>query len=263
MARFARQSCEIELVASGKLAISGDWQFSLSRQGQPLEPVSDWESICWHSDADVDYLELQIELAENVILQRHLVLAREDRLLLLADAVLGSDIGGLEYCGILPLAEGVEFRPAAETREGLLVRGARSRRVRGARNDSDGALREAVQRQIERKNQIDDPCATHHSSTASLHAPYTLAQILPLALPEWRSDARIGQLIGTARGLELHQETEGRRLFAPLLIDLDRARFRRRLTWRPLTVAASLVPVPAEHAVGYRAAVGKEQWLIY
>jgi hypothetical protein len=215
IARFAGQSCDIELVSSGRIAMSGKWQFSLSRQGLPLEPVSNWESICWHSDADVDYLELQIELAENVILQRHLVLARKDRFLLLADAVFGTNVGGLEYCGILPLAAGIDFRPAAETREGLLVGGR------------------------------------------------PLAQVLPLALPEWRSDARVGQLAATARGLELHQETEGRRLFAPLLIDLDRTRFRRRLTWRTLTVAASLLPVPAEHAVGYRVAVGREQWLIY
>jgi hypothetical protein len=214
--RFAGQTCQIELVTSAHIAISGEWQFSLSRQGQPLDTVSDWESICWHSDADVDYLELQIKLAENVIVQRHLVLAREDRFLLLADSVLGSQIGGLEYCGILPLAAGVAYQPATETREGLLVSAGRS-----------------------------------------------LAQVLPLALPEWRSDARIGQLMATARGLELHQETEGRRLFAPLLFDLDRARFRRRLTWRTLTVAESLLPVSAERAAGYRVAVGKEQWIVY
>jgi hypothetical protein len=230
VARFAGHSCEIELVASGKVAMSGEWPFGLSRQGQPLEPVSNWESICWHSDADVDYLELQIELADGVILQRHLVLAREDRLLLLADAVLGTIVGGLEYCGILPLAGGVEFRPAAETREGLLI---------SAKSAERGAT-----------SKVEAKAAS-------------LAQVMPFNLPEWRSDSSIGQLIGTARGLELHQETEGRRLFAPLLIDLDRARFRRRLTWRTLTVAASLLPVPAELAVGYRIALGQEQWLIY
>jgi hypothetical protein len=214
--RFAGQSCQVELVSSGQISISGEWQFSLSRQGQPLEPVSDWESICWHSDAEVDYLELQLQLTDNVILQRHMILAREDRFLLLADAVLGSSIGGLEYCGILPLAAGIEFSPATETREGTLVAAGRP-----------------------------------------------LAQVLPLALPEWRSDARVGQLSATARGLELHQETEGRRLFAPLFIDLDRTRFRKRLTWRALTVAESLLSVATERAAGYRVAIGKEQWIIY
>jgi hypothetical protein len=214
--RFAGKSCQIDLASSGGLVMSGEWQFSLSRQGQPLEPVSNWESICWHSDAEVDYLELQIGLTDNIILQRHLVLAREDRFLLMADAVLGSQIGGLEYCGILPLAAGIEFRPAAETREALLIGEGRP-----------------------------------------------LAQVLPLALPEWRSDSRIGQLSTTARGLELRQETDGRRLFAPLFIDLEHSRFRKRLTWRPLTVAESLLTVAADRAAGYRVAISKEQWIIY
>ncbi len=227
--RFARRSCQIELIASEHIALSGEWRFSLSRQGQPLEPVSDWESICWNSDADVDYLELQIKLADYVTLQRHLVLARKDRFLLLEDSVLGADIGGLEYCGIVPLGAGIEFRPATETREGLLRAGSRERGAKSKSTASGGGL----------------------------------AQVMPLALPEWRSDARIGQLIGTPRGLELHQETEGRRLFAPLFIDLDRARFRKRLTWRSLTVAESLAPVPADRAVGFRVAIGREQWIVY
>jgi hypothetical protein len=228
--RFHGQSCEIELVSSGRVAVSGTWPFAVSKQGQPLEIVSDWESICWHSDADVDYLELQMKLAEGVILQRHMVLARQDRILLLADAVFGTHLGGLEYCGILPLAAGVEIRSAAETREALLVQAeSKEPRARSKSNATNGSL----------------------------------AQVFPLALPEWRSDARVGQLTATVRGLELHQETEGRRLFAPLLIDLDRDRFRRRLTWRTLTVAESLLPVAADRAVGYRAAIGREQWLVY
>jgi hypothetical protein len=214
--RFAGRSCDIELTSSNKVVMSGEWQFSLSTQGRQLEPVSDWESICWHSDAEVDYLELQMQLAEGVTLQRHLVLARQDRFLLLADAVLGTNAVGVEYCGILPLATGVKFSPAEETREGTLA----------------GAGR-------------------------------PLAHVLPLALPEWRSDTRVGQLDATARGLELRQESEGRRLFAPLFIDLDRARFRKRLTWRTLTVAEALHSMSAERAVGYRVAVGKEQWLVY
>jgi hypothetical protein len=228
--RFVGQSCEIELVTSGRLAVSGTWQLNVSRQGRPLEPVSDWHSICWHSDADVDYLELQIELTDGVIVQRHLVLAREDRFLLLADSVLGTQLGGLEYCGVMPLTVGIEFQSDEETREGLLVK---------ARNKQQGTRSKV--------NAASDP----------------IAKILPLALPEWKSDARIGQLTVTARGLELHQETEGRRVFAPLFVDLDRARFHRRLTWRTLTVAESLLPVPTDRAVGYRVAVGREQWLVY
>ena len=67
----------------------------------------------------------------------------------------------------------------------------------------------------------------------------------------------------TAEGLELRQTTAGQRLFAPLFIDLDRSRFRRRMTWRQLTVAESLTPVPPDMAVGFRVAIGDQQWIIY
>ena len=50
---------------------------------------------------------------------------------------------------------------------------------------------------------------------------------------------------------------------SPLFIDLDRSRFRRRMTWRQLTVAESLAPVPRDVAVGFRIAIGDRQWIIY
>ena len=54
-----------------------------------------------------DYLELEIELAGGVILERRIVLAREDRFLLLADAVMSPQRGNLEYRGVLPLPSDV------------------------------------------------------------------------------------------------------------------------------------------------------------
>ena len=48
-------------------------------------------------------------------------LARQERFLLLADAVLGERSGALDYRGTLPLAPGVSWRGAKETREGILV----------------------------------------------------------------------------------------------------------------------------------------------
>lgn len=70
-------------------------------------------------------------------------------------------------------------------------------------------------------------------------------------------------MIATSQGLELHQAADGRRLMAPLFLDLDPRRMRRRLTWRQLTVAESLSIQAADVAVGYRVAIGSQQWLIY
>jgi hypothetical protein len=234
---FAGKTCELELVASGRVAASGAWQFEISQQGQQLLPVSDWESICWYTDEDVDYLELEIELTAGVKLQRQIVLAREDRFLLLADALMSPQRGGLEYRSVLPLPPQVEFRGAAESREGLLVQG----RAAAAGSKSAAQAR----------------------GVAFQAATRPIAQVMPLGLPEWRAQQQPGELTATAEGLELRQTAAGQRLFAPLFIDLDRGRFRRRMTWRQLTVAESLAAVPPETAVGFRIAIGSQQWIIY
>jgi hypothetical protein len=64
-------------------------------------------------------------------------------------------------------------------------------------------------------------------------------------------------------GLELRQSADGRRLLAPLFVDLDARRCRSEVTWRQLTVAEDRRAVPVETAVGYRVQAGKSQWLLY
>jgi len=111
----------IELECKHAVIWSGQWKLEVRRDGRLLRPDSHWEEVCWVSDRDVDYLELEIELEGRVRVQRHMLLAREDRVLLLADAILGERPARLEYRGCLPLAEGISFRQAEETWEGFLV----------------------------------------------------------------------------------------------------------------------------------------------
>jgi hypothetical protein len=207
-----------EMSAGRTVFWSGRWDLEVHRDGQPVGPISDWQEVCWLSDDDVDYLELQVELTEDLKVQRHMLLAREDRFLLLADSVMGRGPARIDYCGRLPLRPDVRFQPAAETREGFLERAA-------------GRKRRAL--------------------------------LMPLALPEWRADPLRGDLVQTEAGLELRQATEQGSLMAPLFFDLAPKRMTRPRTWRQLTVAESLRAVPRDVAVGYRAAVGKAQWLIY
>jgi hypothetical protein len=88
------------------------------------------------------------------------------------------------------------------------------------------------------------------------------ARVLPLALPEWRSDTRWGSFQAEDAHLVLCQTGTGN-LFAPLFIDLSRRRLRRECTWRQLTVAETRQVVPRQTAVGYRVQIGDRQWLIY
>jgi hypothetical protein len=194
---------------------SGLWELEVRCDGRPAEPKDVWDEVCWVSDDDVDYLELETELAGGIRVQRHILLAREDGFLLLADSVLGQRTMDLEYRQSLPLWRTVAFEPADETSEGYLV----SRKKR--------------------------------------------ALVLPLGLPEWRTELRDASLAPTERGLELRQTTRGQALFAPLFVDLNTRRMATHCTWRRLTVAENRETLSSDMAVGYRVMVGKDQWLIY
>jgi hypothetical protein len=87
--------------------------------------------------------------------------------------------------------------------------------------------------------------------------------VLPLALREWRSDPRGGELIEDLGHIALSQETDCRALCCALLLDLDRKRAKKERTWRQLTIGESLEEVPRDAAVGFRAQSGHDQWLFY
>lgn len=247
---FGAQQVQIELCSGRDVLLSGEWTAEVTLDGRRLEPVGTWEESCWLTNRWVDYVELQLPLSENVVLQRHIVLPREDGFLMLADSIVGhawraprrgddersngcriagngtgaaaskgesqdAPAHAIAYRGGIPLGPGVEFAPQAETREAIL-RGTRDR-----------------------------------------------ALILPLALPEWRSDHRVGTLACSAGALELRQSNPGTSLVAPLWLDLNPRRFRGQRTWRQLTVAEDRQIQPADRAVGYRVQVGEEQWIAY
>ncbi len=103
----------------------------------------------------------------------------------------------------------------------------------------------------------------HETREGLLTAGKTVARVLPLALPEWRSDPRVGQLTANNGRLQLEQQRQGKNLACPLLIDLKKSRAKKACTWRQLTIAQSLEIQSNDVAVGYRAQCGKDQWLIY
>jgi hypothetical protein len=90
-----------------------------------------------------------------------------------------------------------------------------------------------------------------------------LAKVLPIGLPEWRVDPRIGELSASDGVLVLSHDRPGRNLSCPLFIDLDPKRLGKDCTWRQLTVAESLEIQPHDVAVGYRVQCGNSQWLYY
>lgn len=87
--------------------------------------------------------------------------------------------------------------------------------------------------------------------------------VLPLALPEWRSEPSPGTLERVDGGIRLTQTTVDGQLYAPLFIDLDARRGNKPCTWRRLTVAERREILPPSAAAGFRVQVGKDQFMIY
>jgi hypothetical protein len=219
---YSRPDLRLELMVGGHPLLSGIWSFETTAGGRPLSAAGPWEEICWHTDREVDYLELELPLSGGWKLQRQMVLARKDQFLYLADALIGEEAlpesakAEIRHAFQLPLAGGITFQRAAQTREGALV--------------------------AKRKR---------------------LARVLPLALPEWRTELCCGDLVHEMNQLVLRHAGQGRNLYSPLWFDLAAARLRRDCTWRRLTVGENLEVQPRDVAAGFRVQSGKEQWLIY
>jgi hypothetical protein len=236
-------SCRVELACGKDVLWSGEWRAEVRVDGTPALPASEWSDTCWFSDKDVDYLELELELGEGLCIQRHFVLARKERFLLLADAVLGGRWAALDYRGSLPLGHGITFCQANDTNEGVLT----------------GRKARAVAMPLALSEWRDD--AFQHAKTSTEHGAPRQRCLFQAMAPE-RSFQAVAHDDGS-RSLELRQSTYGRALFAPLFFDLDRGRFGKPLTWRQLTVAESMAVQPEDLAAGYRVSAGGRQWLIY
>jgi len=106
----------VELAAHGKVLLSGDWEIDVRVDGRSLPFAGPWSCACWSSDQDADYLELKAQLSDGVQVERQVLLAREDDLLLLADAVIGPSNARIEYASRLPLVPIVAAEPETRTR---------------------------------------------------------------------------------------------------------------------------------------------------
>jgi hypothetical protein len=223
----------LEIAVGDRMLVDGPWGWGATLGGRPLDAEGPWTASCWESDGKASFLEIVAPLTGGMQLERQLVVLPDDRIVLLADALVPRsggprghaasngdaaaaphDADAIGYRGSLPLVPGLETEPAAETREIL-----------------------------------------GYDTTMRFMA-------LPLALPEWRTPCR-GSLTSTAEGELLLEQTGARRLYAPLWLDLDPHRIGSPLTWRQLTVADTRLILPPHQAAGFRVQSGLAQWLVY
>lgn len=109
-------------LASGRQVISsGGCLPKISIDEQPLQLGSSWEEICWESDRDMDYIELECKCAGGIRLQRQFLLSRSEQFAFVADAIMSPRTTTIEYQHSFPLASGVVLEQAEETTEATII----------------------------------------------------------------------------------------------------------------------------------------------
>ena len=109
---------QVHIEIENKNNIVSDFRLPIvSFDNEILSVESDIEVACWHSDDDVDYLELEIELTNHVVLQRQILLAREDNFVFLADAIVSPEPGLIHYTSRCPVGKGMAIMNESETNE--------------------------------------------------------------------------------------------------------------------------------------------------
>ncbi|WP_182868044.1 hypothetical protein [Stieleria mannarensis] len=230
---YSQRQARLEMTAGKSILINGTCETIVTVDGQALEPLGDWEATCEYTDDDVHYLELEQLHQGGFILQRQVMVLREDRCCFLADAVVrgqvqpGSAHAGvtsdasadalplIEYQVRLPLADKIDVQGEQETTE--LFLGDHRRR----------------------------------------------ALVVPLSAGEWKNASSATRLQATEdRHLLLTSRGRGQ-LFVPLWMDLSRDRFSCKRTWRQLTVAEQLRLIPPRAAAAFRIQLGTAQWIVY
>lgn len=123
-----RKFPQLDATISGRPLFHGDWELHLKIGGTPVELAEEWSCICWQSDPDADYIELQMIGPGKLRVERIVMLSRTQKFLLLADCVCGVAKERIEYQSRLPLGDHIQGRVDTETREAqLLMKGLRAR----------------------------------------------------------------------------------------------------------------------------------------
>jgi hypothetical protein len=118
--RYPAATFDSEFARGARRIWMGPLLPDLRADGTGLEVIGQWEELCWSSDEDVDYLELEVELSQGWRLQRQFLLARQDHFLFLADVVLGPRHRQLDYRLELPLDPRLSLRRDDQMSEVLL-----------------------------------------------------------------------------------------------------------------------------------------------
>jgi hypothetical protein len=163
----------VEIVGmKGESLVAGPWSCTISCDGRELPITSSWQEVCWFSEDDVDYLELEAHCDEHCKIQRQILFIRETGIVLLADALLGARKAQWRIQSTLPLAGDYQVEHADKTRECWLT-------SEGKRHALLVPLASGEWRRQPSAHQVNVEdgwiCIQHQSESQNLYAPLALA----------------------------------------------------------------------------------------
>lgn len=107
----------MELTVQGQPVLEGEWYSELTT-GKDRTPFrGEWICVCWQSDQDADYIEMQLAIRGVVRAERQILLSRTRQFCLLAEALGDIKSDQFTYRTQLPLVGGVTGTTGASTRE--------------------------------------------------------------------------------------------------------------------------------------------------
>lgn len=119
---FSDSPLALEVIGpKGATLLTGRWPVQIELDGQAQMQLDDWDEVCWYSDDEVDYLEVEAKFGDSCCVQRQIMLFREEGLVMLADALLGDRDGNWTLQSSIPLGPGVRIETADSTRESWLI----------------------------------------------------------------------------------------------------------------------------------------------
>ncbi len=108
------------LGTNGQRLLSGEWDVRIQKNGKPLETDVGWSDVCWFSDDDVDYLEIESAVEGRCRIQRQIMLVRDEGLMFLSDTLLADESSHWSLDSSWEIPEDIEVRSAAKSHEAEL-----------------------------------------------------------------------------------------------------------------------------------------------
>lgn len=106
----------------GQRIMSGDWDVEIVRNQTPIQTDVSWQEVCWFTDDDVDYLELECEVENVCKIQRQVMLMREEGVVYFADALIAQASEQWSIKSTWTMPDDIALRSEPKTTEGKLVR---------------------------------------------------------------------------------------------------------------------------------------------